>query len=305
MPRRLLLLGAAAAPLLAACGPGEPEPPPFSADRAAAHVRAQVGHGPRFAGHRGHALQRQWLQRQLSFRADTLLVQEFRYHPAGADTALAFVNFVARFNPAATERVLVATHWDVARRAVRSPDPVDRERSGPGANLNASGVAVLVELAELFRQHAPTVGVDLLFADGDGWDPEGALPGTRHFLATEGRRLPPREGIVVMGVGRPEDRVLMDAASLRGAGAQVQRMWETAERMGLDTVFVPAEGATPLRTAADALAEAGVATVLVMGRDTLGYPSAGLMVHDLPDPLSPDHMGAVGQVLATYLYGLR
>jgi hypothetical protein len=29
------------------------------------------------------------------------------------------------------------------------------------------------------------------------------------------------------------------------------------------------------------------------------------MVHDLPDALSDDHLGAVGRVLAAYLYGLR
>jgi hypothetical protein len=302
VPRVAALTCAAAASLLAGCDSAV-EHPQFSGERAAAHVRAQVAHGPRYAGHRGHGLQRQWLQRQLSFRADTLLVQEFHYQPAGSDTALVFANYVARFNPQAGERVLVATHWDVARRSSRSPDPADRGRAGPGANLNASGVAVLLELAELFRQHAPAVGVDLLFADGDGWDAEGALPGTRHYLATGASR--PREAIVVLGVGRPEDDVLMDEGSLRSAGPRVQRMWALAEGMGLDTVFVPAEGATPLRTAADALAEAGIPPLLVMGRDSAGFPTAALMVHDLPDALSDDHLGAVGRVLAAYLYGLR
>jgi glutaminyl-peptide cyclotransferase len=297
-----LLLATAAAALLSACA-SDAEIPEFSGARAAAHVRAQVSHGPRYAGHRGHGLQRQWLQQQLSFRADTLLVQEFRHRPAGADTALVFVNYVARFNPEAPERVLVATHWDVARRSTRSPDPADRGRAGPGANFNASGVAVLVELAELFRQHAPALGFDLLFADGDGWDAEGALPGTRHYLATAGHR--PREAVVVLAVGRPEDEVRMDEASLRLADAQVRRMWEVAAGVGLDTVFVPAAGASPLRTAADVLGEAGIPPLLVMGRDTAGFPTSALMVHDLPDALSDEHLGAVGRVLAAYLYGLR
>jgi glutaminyl-peptide cyclotransferase len=297
-----MLVGAAAAALLAGCA-SDAEIPEFSGARAAAHVRAQVAHGPRYAGHRGHGLQRKWLQQQLSFRADTLLVQEFLHRPAGADTALTFVNYVARFNPDARERVLVVTHWDVARRSTRSPDPADRGRAGPGANHNASGVAVLVELAELFRQHAPAVGFDLLFADGDGWDGEGALPGTRHYLGTV--ELRPREAVVVVGVGRPEDDVRMDEGSLRLADAQVRRMWEVAAAMGLDTVFVPSPGATPLRTPADALAEAGIPPLLVMGRDTAGFPTAALMVHDLPDALSDEHLGAVGRVLAAYLYGLR
>jgi glutaminyl-peptide cyclotransferase len=300
-PARSVLLAAAA--VLAGCDLGSPAPPPpaFGADRAWAHVETQVAFGPRYAGHRAHDRQRRWLRQQLGFRADTLVEQPFQHRPAGAESALTFVNLLARFGPDAAERILLVAHWDAPRLAERSPDAYDRRRPPPGANLNASAVAVLVELAELFRQQPPPVGVDLLFTDGDGWDPAEGHPGTRHYLRTLGAAERPRYAVVLQAVAGRGDRIPMDEASLRSAEAPLRRLWAVAEGMRLDTVFVPdAMPAAP--TAAAALEEAGIPAVVVMARDTLGTPSLAQTVYDLPSGLSRTRLAAVGRVLAAFVY---
>ena len=50
-------------------------------------------------------------------------------------------------------------HWDTRPVADRDPDPANHGRPIPGANDGASGVATLMELARLFRNAPPPVGV--------------------------------------------------------------------------------------------------------------------------------------------------
>ena len=58
-------------------------------------------------------------------------------------------NVIGSFGPAEGDRIIIGAHYDVA-------GPY------PGADDNASGVAVLLELAPLLRQHPPKVRTDLI-----------------------------------------------------------------------------------------------------------------------------------------------
>jgi hypothetical protein len=294
-----VLRSAAPAVLLCLAASGcerRPEMPAFQADRAWSHLVAQVAFGPRHPGHRGHARQLAWLREQMAYRADTVLLQPFT--APGADGRPArWTNVVARFRPEAAERVLLVAHRDTRARADGSAEEMDRGRPVPGANLNASGVAVLVELAQLLRQQPPPVGVDLLFADGDDVSDAAPFAGTRHFLASlPGYRA--RYAVVVQGVGDYEPRFPVDPASDGAAGA---RIWEMARRMGHDTVFV-ADGARPLRSPAQTLSAAGIPTVVIRDPE---YGPANLRWHsvdDTPQFLKRATLSAVGETLAAALY---
>jgi glutaminyl-peptide cyclotransferase len=204
---------------------------------------------------------------------------------------------VARFRPELHARILLVAHRDTRRRAEGSADAADRRRPVPGANVNASGVAVLVEMANLFREQPPPVGVDLLFADGDDQPDAAAFAGTRHFV----ERMPgyrPRYAVVLQAVGDYEPRLGMDPASAPGPAG---RMWATARRLGLDSVFV-AERGRALPGQADVLAAAGIPAVVVRDAE---YGPANLRWHsvdDIPKYLDRETLGAVGRTLAATLY---
>ena len=287
---------AALAVALAACAEGLPPPPDFDEDRAWAHLGAQVSFGPRYVGHRGHERQLGWLREQLRFRADTVVEQAFTFRGEGG-RALEGTNVIARFAPAAAERVLLVAHYDTRRRSPGSADPADRGRATPGANLNASGVAVLMELAQLLREQPPRVGVDLLFADGDDYSDSSALAGTRHFLSSlPGYR--PRYAVVLRAVADYEPRFPVDPASAAGPAG---RVWEAARRLGHDTLFVAARAPAAAGQGA-LLARAGIPAVVVQDPE---YGPMNLRWHavdDLPRYLKRETLGAVGRTLAAAIW---
>lgn len=289
------VLPAAALALLAACADG-PRPPEFQADRAWSHLGAQMAFGPRYAGHRGHASQLLWLRDQLRYRADTVVFQEFAGR-GEAGEALRWTNVLARFRPQAAERVLLVANFDTRRRATGAADPEDRTRPVPGANVNASGVAVLMELAQLLKEQPPEIGVDLLFADGDDYSDATAFAGTRHFLgAMPGYRA--RYAVVLRAVGDYEPRFAMDPAS---AAAPAERVWTAARKLGHDSLFV-AERAAPAPSQAQVLAAAGIPPVVVWDREYGPLNARWHAVDDLPQYLKRETLGAVGSTLARVIW---
>lgn len=288
--------------LLGACGARDTAPPPpeFHTGRAWAALGQQIAFGPRYPGDRGAARQLAWLLDQLRFRADTVEQQRFTFAGEGG-RELTGVNVVARFRPELSERILLVAHRDTRRRADASPDPLDRKFPVPGANVNASGVAVLMEMAELFRQQPPPVGVDLLFSDADEYAADERMAGVRHFLASAtGYR--PRYAVVLQGVGAASARFPRDEASLRSAPEPTARLWEAASRLGYDSVFVAAT-APPLDGQGPVLAAAGIPAVVVAdrayGRENLHWQAWD----DTIERTARDMLEAVGRTLAALVYG--
>lgn len=282
--------------LLAACADRVPPAPEFNQDRAWSHLVGQLAFGPRYAGNPGHRRQLAWMVEQLGFRADTVIQQKFTARDSAGKT-LEMTNVIARFRPQAADRILLVANWDTRRRADGSPEPLDRKFPVPGANVNASGVAVLMEMAQLFKQQPPPVGVDLLLADGDDYSREVRMAGTRHFIQSmPGYR--PRYAVVLRGVADVDAAFPMDAGS---AAEPARRMWDAARRLRYDSVFV-AQTAPAAASQGPLLAAAGIPTVVVADRE---YGPLNMRWHasdDLPRFLSRKTLGLVGRTLAATVY---
>ncbi|MBW3572363.1 MAG: M28 family peptidase [Gemmatimonadetes bacterium] len=289
----------AGALLLAACADRPPPPPEFSADRAWSHLVGQVAFGARFAGAPGHRRQLAWLVEELEFRADTVLRQEFTVTDS-AGKALKMTSLVARFRPELADRVLLVANRDTRRRADGSPEPLDRKFPVPGANLNASGVAVLMEMAELFRRQPPPVGVDLLLTDGDDYSREVQMRGTRHFI----RSMPgyrPRYAVVLQAVADVHAAFPMDSVSAASAAGPARRMWDAARALRYDSVFV-ARTTPAAPNQGPVLAAAGIPTVVVADREYGPLNERWHAADDLPRYLSKATLGVVGRTLAATVY---
>src|ERR1044071_3515512 len=171
---------------LGACA-REKAPPPHEFDSAKAfeYLRTQVEFGTRIPGTAPHERMADWLDTLLRARADTLIVQSWTHVTATRDS-LRLRNFVARFNPKATTRILFLAHWDTRPRS-DGPNSKNPKAPVPGANDGASGVAVLLGVADALKRTPPANGVDLLFVDGEDYgdfgDTNDVLIGSRWVAA--------------------------------------------------------------------------------------------------------------------------
>src|SRR5207249_4211827 len=127
----------------------------FNGQTAFGYVQQQMTFGPRIPGTPAHRAAGDWILSQLRTRADTVIVQEIPYA-----SPLQLRNFFARFRPAATDRVLFLAHWDTRPRSDQSQNLGQQRLPVPGANDGASGVAVLLGVADALKQRAPALGVD-------------------------------------------------------------------------------------------------------------------------------------------------
>jgi hypothetical protein len=212
--------------------------PQFSADAALEHIRKQVSFGPRVAGTPGHAQQLQWMTDYLRERADTVELQPFTHTHTVSGKQLQMTNVIARFNPGATERVLLLTHWDTRPTADYDVDDRARNQPIPGANDGGSGTAVLLEIANILKTQKPDVGVDLLFVDGEDYGPEehDMYLGAKYFAANAGSYRPLYAVLVDM-IADKTPRFGIEDTSQRMAPEVVQRIWGLAEDLGYGAYF--------------------------------------------------------------------
>ncbi len=231
--------------LASACN--EP-PPPTEFDGAAAfkYLEAQLGFGPRIPGSTGHGNMARWLDSLLRARADTVVAQHWTHVTRSGDS-LPMHNFLARFNPGATIRLLFLAHWDTRPKA-DGPSSRDSTLPVPGANDGASGVAVLLGMADALKRVPPEIGVDLLFVDGedygsfDAGQDQDVLIGSRHYAAHLPTGPTPRFAILFDMVGDKDLRLPQEGFSVTGAPDVVNQVWALAARIGHGDVFVPEEG---------------------------------------------------------------
>jgi hypothetical protein len=215
----------------------------FNGPTAFTYLERQMSFGPRIPGTPGHRATGDWILSRLRASADTVIVQEIRHVTRQGDT-LRLRNFFARFQPAATDRVLFLAHWDTRPHADQSQNLGQQRLPVPGANDGASGVAVLLGVADALKQRAPAIGVDLLFDDGEDYgnftDSTDVLIGSRWFAAHQPPAYQPLFAVLFDMVGDKDLQIYQEGNSLASAPEVVQRVWRAAADLGYERTFVPA-----------------------------------------------------------------
>ena len=219
----------------------------FSGSDAYNYAKAQVDFGPRVPGTPAAKQAGDWIVRQMRARADTVIVQSFTYTTADGKK-LPLRNILARFRPELTERVLYVTHWDSRPISDLSTIEAEKKMPVPGANDGASGVGLFVALADVLKKTKPTVGVDLLFTDGEDYGQFGppevdVLIGSKYFathLPSPGYQ--PLYGVLWDMIGDKDLRIPYEMNSFQQAPEIVSRVWQTAADLGYGDVFVQESG---------------------------------------------------------------
>jgi glutaminyl-peptide cyclotransferase len=225
-------------------GPSGPQTP-FNAEQALVYVRTQVEFGPRVPGTPGHQRTGDWIVSRMRERADTVIEQRWTHVTQRGDS-LPMRNILARFRPDLEQRVLYLAHWDTRPVADRDRNLGARQLPIPGANDGASGVALLVALGDLLKTTPPSVGVDLLFVDGEDYgsfdDPNNPdiLIGSRYFadhLPSPNYR--PLFGVLWDMIGDRDLNIYQEQHSVQAAPEVVQRVWQLAQDLGYRDHFIP------------------------------------------------------------------
>ncbi|HEU4649225.1 MAG TPA: M28 family peptidase [Gemmatimonadales bacterium] len=289
--------------VVAACKDAPP-PREVSGEQLLAYVDTQLAFGPRIPGSDGHRRMGRWLDSLLRTRADTVLVDDW-VHVTGRGDTLPLRNVLARFRPAAPRRVLYVAHWDTRPRA-DAKTSTDTLAPVPGANDGASGVALLLGVADALRASPPNVGVDLLFVDGEDFgsfdDSTETLLGSRRFA----RQLPPGSqpafAIVWDMVGDREQRLLQEAWSLTAAPALVEQVWVRAAALGYGDRFV-AKADRPAIDDHLPLQQAGIAAIDVIDFDYGPENRWHHTTEDTRDKLSGESLAVAAHVAMALLRG--
>jgi glutaminyl-peptide cyclotransferase len=272
--------------------------PAFSAEAAFEHLKTQVAFGPRVTGMPGHQKQLEWMTQYLRERADTVELQQFTHTHTKSNKQLAMTNVIARFNPLATDRVLLLTHWDTRPTADFDDNDDVRDQPIPGANDGASGTAVLLEIANVLKTNKPDLGIDLLFVDGEDYGPQepDMYLGAKYFAATAGAYRP-LYGVLIDMVGDKTPRFPVEDYSLQNAPEVVRRIWDLAEELGYGGYF-PRTNQGAVGDDHVPLNKAGIRTADII--DCCDPPWH--TTKDNVENASPTGLGVVGAVLLELIF---
>lgn len=273
-------------------------PVTFDGQQALAWVRHQVDAGPRVPNTPAHRATGDWIEQQLRQRADSVEVQSFEHVTQRGDT-LRLRNFIARFRPADPNRVLYLTHWDSRPTSDSDALPANRSLPVPGANDGASGVAVLLGVADQLKRMPPGMGVDLLFTDGEDYgDFSGpdVLLGARYFAARVPASYRPMFAVLWDMVGDADQQFKREQYSRDAAPEIVDRVWRTARDLGLAGVFLQTDTGY-ITDDHVPLIQAGIRTIDVIDIDYAAHHTRG----DTVDKVSARSLENVGRVAMALL----
>ena len=279
----------------------------FDGDRAMEHLNYQCSFSPRFPGSEGHKRFADSLNIFLDNHADMSLVFKDTITNPLTKKQVEITNFHARFNPRSSNRIMILAHWDTREFADKDSNYNKIDLPAPiGANDGASGIAILMTLAEMLSKSPLfNIGVDLLFLDAedmgvysksDTWA-LGAKSFSKHI-----KHPFPIYAICLDMVGDKNQEFLIERFSYQYAPKIVDKVWKLANQLGYDQFKYK-------------LGQAIIDDHYVLYKHT-GIPSINIIdfeypdnttnywhtIEDTPDKCSPKSLESVGTVIATLIY---
>ncbi len=224
--------------------------PSFSSDSAYSFIEKQLENGPRVPNTYGHVKTREYLTKTLKAYAgsNAVFTQHFQSEGYSSDT-LQLANVIAAFNTASADRIMLAAHWDTRPRA--DQDTTRTVDAIAGADDGASGVGVLLELARMFSENPPPIGVDIVLFDGEDYGTSGDL--SNYFLGSRywsvNPPVPgysPRFGILLDMVGAENAYFPKEEYSIAYAPNLMNEIWSIAGEKGFGDIFLDEVGAAVL-----------------------------------------------------------
>jgi glutaminyl-peptide cyclotransferase len=290
----------AAASLAVGCSDDRPRTS-FDGATALGYVKTQLDFGPRIPNSIGAQRTGDWIVAQMRTRADTVIEQRWDHVTVKGDT-LHLRNILARIHPDAAQRVLYVTHWDTRPVSDLARDPAQRTLPMPGANDGASGVALFIGIGDALKKTPATVGVDLLFVDGEDYGDFGTMKdvliGSTYFAAHQpSTAYRPLYGVLWDMIGDKNLDIYQEPNSLQRAPEVVSLVWNEAQSLGYQRYFINSPSNQGVTDDHVPLLDAGIHAIDVIDFD---YPP-----HHTPedtfDKVSAKSLQIVGDVATALL----
>lgn len=274
--------------------------PEFQGTTAFQYLETQCEFGPRVPGSKGHEQCLDYLIQFMRQHADTVFTQDFIFSFGNPRRTVKAVNVISRFQPERGERIILCAHWDTRPWADSDPDPANHDKPVLGANDGASGVAVLMHMAELIAVFPPDIGIDIVFFDaedaGQHQDTESWARGSAAFVNEYADLFSPRYGILLDMIGDADLHIYQEQYSVKYAGFLVDRLWDKAAELGIPE-FIPQPDYAVYDDHIPFL-QAGIPCVNVID---FNYPQWHT-VNDTPDHCSAHSLEQVGRVITAHIY---
>jgi len=276
--------------------------PYFDQDKAFDYLNNQCEIGTRYPGSKEHLKMKDYLIDFLDNKADTLIVDKHTIKHPYKDIDIELFNIIAKYNPKNQHRILLMAHWDTREIADKDPDPNHFNIPIIGANDGASGVAVLMVLAEIFQSYPlNNIGIDLLFVDGEDMGRSGDINnfslGTKLFSKSIKNNNDIKFAICLDMVADKEAEFKMEQFSYMQAEKELKEIWVLANEMGYSEFTFQMQ--YPIYDDHRALfIETGIPAIDIIDFD---YPYWHT-IEDTPDKCSSKTLGIVGSVVSEYIY---
>ena len=293
--------------LIFTCVSCQPKSPLFSGENAFQHLIKQCSFGPRNPGSEGHKNTLNYYLNTFKGLADTVFTQSFEDEMPRTRAKVKMNNVIAQFNRGSDKQIMISAHWDT-RPWADTGSIMKKEMPILGANDGASGVAVIIELAYIFKQNPPPIGVSLVLFDaedygvpGDSWT---YCKGSQYFA----RNLPisyPEYGINIDMIADRQPEFYIERISYQQNASLVLELWELSEELGLkafkkqakDSIF---DDHVPLYEIA------GIPAINIIDFDYPNDKTNYWHTHnDIVQNCSPNGLYQVGTLLVNHIYNKK
>jgi glutaminyl-peptide cyclotransferase len=283
-------------------------PAPINGERAFGYLKQICEIGPRIAGSDANARQRKLVADHFTKAGGKVREQPFRARHPVTGERLSMVNLIGSWQPDRLRRVLIAAHYDTRPHPDEEVDPNRHKLPFLGANDCASGVALLMEIANHLNDLTTTWGVDLVLLDGEelvfGNNPRVGeyFLGSKEFARAYADQLDHARpkmryeaGILFDMVGGRKLQLKQEPNSLMLAPDLVREVWGIAKSLNAYS-FVFNEGREVLDDHLP-LNNAGIPAIDIIDFDYPYWHKAD----DLPENCSAESLAEVGRVVTAWL----
>lgn len=281
--------------------------PAFNADSAYYFVKTQVDFGPRVTNSEAAKKCGDWMVKELKKYADNVIEQRTTITNFDGKK-LNVRNIIAEVNPKAEKRILLCAHWD--SRPYADQDPANPDKPILGANDGASGVGVLMQVAQTLKNTPPSVGVDIVLFDaedlGKTEHENSYCLGSQYWSNNLHKpNYKASFGILLDMVGAPEAKFAWEQVSIENAQPVLQQVWQTAHNLGFSNYFMYYQKGGIIDDHYYVNKNAGIPTIDIIHYDAsshTGFPRHWHTHNDNMNVIDKNTLKAVGQTLLEVIY---